>query len=85
MSKAAAETAKQLFAGLSMDKFRGDVTAEAGRLFEQGKSEVAGALFSQGNAFVQYGAGQQPTNSHGVHGAEAQKEQPEHSNEGMSR
>jgi hypothetical protein len=88
MSKAA-ELAKQLFGGmkdavqavapgLNAEKIMGDVKSEAVRGVKQTAAELSSALFSQSNAFVQYGDGQKTPNGPGVHGAEAQKENEGH-------
>ena len=49
--------ADKLFSGLK--RFGSEIGAELKRLGKQGANEAASALFSNSNAFVQYGIGQQ--------------------------
>lgn len=55
--EAAKEGLQALAPGLSLNKILSDVGSELGRLGVQGQMEMASALFN-GNAFVQYGPGQ---------------------------
>ena len=52
--------------GLSLGKIPPDVGAEMGRMGVQGQAELASALFSDGNAYVPYGRGQNPAEQESV-------------------
>lgn len=43
-----------------LENFGAEVGAELGRMGTQGAAELASALFGESNAYVAYGAGQQP-------------------------
>ncbi|HWB14093.1 MAG TPA: hypothetical protein VG826_33010 [Pirellulales bacterium] len=60
-----------------LDDILNDVGAEAGRLGRQGSAELAAAIFG-GNAYVQYGAGQNPVEPQREHeqAAEAPEVEP---------
>jgi hypothetical protein len=49
--------ADELFSGLK--RFGSEIGAELHRLGKQGANEMAAAIFSNSNAFVQYGTGQE--------------------------
>ncbi|HVV71809.1 MAG TPA: hypothetical protein VHI52_09975 [Verrucomicrobiae bacterium] len=56
MSERANELASELFSGLK--RMGSEIGAEMSRLGKQGANEMAAALFSNSDAFVQYGPGQ---------------------------
>lgn len=51
------ELKNELFSGLK--RFGSEIGAELHRLGKQGANEMASAIFSNSNAFVQYGTGQE--------------------------
>lgn len=75
--------AEQLFEGLK--EAGSDIKAELSRLGTQGANELASALFN-GNAFVQYGAGQQPAEQGQEQGHGQEQPEAERQNDnGMER
>ena len=68
------ESVKEALPGLSLGKILSEVGGELGRMGVQGQAEMAAALFSESNAYVPYGRGQNPAEKDGV---EVQKEAPQ--------
>ena len=65
---------KEALPGLSLGKILSEVGGELGRMGVQGQAEMAAALFSESNAYVPYGRGQNPAEKDGV---EVQKAEPQ--------
>src|SRR4051794_16537475 len=75
--QAAAEGLKEFGKGMAggLGAILDAVGPELGRMGVQGQAELAAALFSESNAYVPYGRGQNPAEKDGV---EAQKAEPQH-------
>jgi hypothetical protein len=79
VAEALKETVKE---NIQPGKILGDMGKELGRLAEQGKAELAGAMFNA-NAFVPYGAGQEPVKTDKDQEKEKAKEAEKEQDRGM--
>ncbi len=66
-----------------LENFGAEVGAELGRMGTQGAAELASALFSDSNAYVPYGQGQQAPSIEGQEQAVQAVEAPQMESRGM--